>query len=63
MKLTVINKNFQLIASTKRNLRIAEEQIVQGIHLQRQLVILVMLLGLKITKPAKYIFQVQVMFV
>ena len=33
MKLTKINKNFQLIASTKNNLKIAEEQIVQGIVL------------------------------
>ena len=40
MKLTKINKNFQLIASTKNNLKIPEEQIVQGIYLQRQLVIL-----------------------
>ena len=27
------NKNFQLIASTKNNLKIAEDQIVQGITL------------------------------
>ena len=33
-------KNFQLIASTKNNLKIAGEQIVQGIYWQRQLVIL-----------------------
>ena len=29
-------KNFQLIASTKNNLKIAEKQIVQGIYLQRR---------------------------
>ena len=33
MKLTKIIKNFQLIAPTKNNLKIAEEQIVQGIAL------------------------------
>ena len=44
-------KNFQLIASTKNNLKIAEEQIVQDVYLQRQLFIL----GLKITKSAMYI--------
>ena len=31
MKLTKINKNFQLIESIKNNLKIAEEQIVQDI--------------------------------
>ena len=36
MKLTKINKNFQLIASAKNNLKIAEKQIVQGIYLQRR---------------------------
>ena len=35
-----INKNFQLIALTKNNLKIAEMQILQDIYLQRQLVIL-----------------------
>ena len=40
MKLTKINKNFQLIASTKNNLKIPEGQIVRGMYLQRQLVIL-----------------------
>ena len=33
-------KTFQLIASTKNNLKIAEDQIVQDIVLARQLVIL-----------------------
>ena len=32
--------NLQLVASRKSNLKIAEEQIVQGIYLQRQLVML-----------------------
>ena len=36
MKLTKINKNFQLKASAKNNLKIAEKQIVQGIYLQRR---------------------------
>ena len=40
MKLTKINKSFQFIASTKNNLKIAEKQIVQGIYLPRQRVIL-----------------------
>ena len=40
MKVTKINENFQLIASTKNNLKIPEEQIVQDIYLQRQLIIL-----------------------
>ena len=30
-------KNVQLMASTKNNLKIAEEQIAQGVHLQRQI--------------------------
>ena len=33
-------KNFQLMALTKNNLKVAEEQIVQALYLQRQLVIL-----------------------
>ena len=33
-------KNFQLIALTKNNLKIAEEQIAQGITLPRHLVML-----------------------
>ena len=32
-------KNFQLIASTKNSLKIAEEQNAQGIYLQQQLFI------------------------
>ena len=61
-------KNFQLIASTKNNLKIAEEQIVQGIALATT-TCHTLLLGLKSTLllgPVvtwKYIFQVQVMFV
>ena len=53
------NKNkyikFQLIASIKNNLKTAEDQIVQGLYLQRQLVILLvvlestLLLGLVVT--------------
>ena len=31
MKLTKINKNFQLLASAKNSLKISEEKIVQGI--------------------------------
>ena len=43
----------------------AEEQTVQGVYanLSYWTCHIVMLLGLNITKPAKYIFQVQVMFV
>ena len=33
-------KKIQLIASTKNSLKIAEEKIVQGVYLQRQLFIL-----------------------
>ena len=40
MKLIKINKNFQLVASTKNNLKIAEKLIVQDIYFQQQLVIL-----------------------
>ena len=40
MKLTKINKSFQFIASRKNNLKIPEKQIVQGIYVLRQLVIL-----------------------
>ena len=53
-------KNFQLIASTKNNLKIAEEQIVQGIVLATT-TCHTLLLGLVVAW--KYIFQVQVMFV
>ena len=61
------SKNFQLIASTKSNLKITEEQIVQGIVLAI-LTCHTLLLGLESTLllgPAvawKYIFQVQVKF-
>ena len=41
-------KNFQLIASTKNNLKIAEEQIVQGIVLATT-TCHTLLLGLEIT--------------
>ena len=61
-------KNFQLIASTKNNLKIAEEQIVQDIVLAAttcHTLLLglesTLLLGLVVT--SKYIFQVQVVFV
>ena len=63
MKLTKINKNFQLLGSTKNSLKISEEKIVQGIQLFATTASHTLLLGLKITKSAKYIFQVQVMFV
>ena len=43
-----INKNFQLIASTKNNLKIAEEEIVQGIVLATT-ACNTLLLGLKST--------------
>ena len=61
-------KNFQLIAPTKTNLKIAEEQIVQGIVLATT-TCHTLLLGLQSTfllglaVAWKYIFQVQVMFV
>ena len=61
-------KNFQLIASTKNNLKIAEEQIVQGIVLATT-TCHTLLLGYESTLLIglvvawKYIFQVQVMFV
>ena len=60
--------NFQLIASIKNNLKIAEDQIVQGIVLATT-ACLTLLLGLESTflhgvvVTGKYIFQVQVMFV
>ena len=60
-------KNFQLIASTKNNLKIAEEQIIQGIVIATttcQTLWLglesTLLLGLVVAW--KYIFQVQGMF-
>ena len=53
-------KNFQLIASTKNNLKIAEEQIVQGIVLaNNNLPYFVAWLVV----ASKYVLQVQVMFV
>ena len=61
-------KNFQLKASTKNNLKIAEEQIVQGVLLAMT-TCHTLLLGLQSTLLLglgvawKYIFQVQVMFV
>ena len=51
--------NFQLIASIKNNLKIAEDQIVQGIVLATT-TCHTFLLGLVVTWM--YIFQVQVMF-
>ena len=60
-------KTFQLIASTKNNLKIAEDQIVQDIVLATTTCHALLLglestlfLGLVVT--LKYIFQVQVMF-
>ena len=61
-------KNFQLIASTKNNSKIGEEQIVQGIVLATA-TCHTLLLGLESTELLglvvawKYLFQVQVMFV
>ena len=52
--------NFQLKASIKNNLKIAEDQIVQGIVLATT-TCHTLLLGLVVAW--KYIFQVQVMFV
>ena len=60
MKLTKINKNFQLIASTKNNLKIPGEQIDCTGLLLATTTCHTLLLGLKITKSAKYIFPVQV---
>ena len=62
------NKNFQLIASTKNNLKIAEKPIVQDIVLAMT-TCHTLLLGLEsalllgLVVAWKYIFQVQVMFV
>ena len=61
-------KNFQLIASTKNNLKIAEKPIVQDIVLAMT-TCHTLLLGLEsalllgLVVAWKYIFQVQVMFV
>ena len=43
------HKNFQLIASTKNNLKIAEEKIVQGMHLLAATTCHTLLLGLEST--------------
>ena len=53
-------KNFQLIASTKTNLKIAEEQILQSIVLATRTCHTLLL---ELVVAWKYIFQVQVIFV
>ena len=53
-------KKFQLIASTKNNLKIAEEQIVHGIVLATTTCHTLLL---RLAVASKYVLQVQVMFV
>ena len=55
-----ICNNFQLIASTKKNLKTAEEEIKQGGSCFDNFSYLS--LGLEITKSAKSIFEVQAIF-
>ena len=54
-------KNFQLIASTKKTLKIAEEQIIQGIVLATT-ACHTLLLGLKSTSLLGHLLSLEIIF-